>query len=71
MKRGLSNKIIEFLKKQNWPITTEEVANNLNISWQTAQTRLLKLALENKVKFRKVGRQNQWWLVEKYKKEFE
>jgi predicted ArsR family transcriptional regulator len=54
------DKILEFLKKQDWPVTTEEIAKELKISWQTAQMHLLKLLAEGKVKFKKIGRQNQW-----------
>jgi predicted ArsR family transcriptional regulator len=55
-------KILEFLKKQDWPVTTESIAKELKISWQTAQMHLLKLLAEGKVKFKKVGRQNQWMI---------
>ena len=56
-------KILEFLKKQDWPVTTGDIAKSLNISWQTAQMNLLKLLAEGKVKFKKAGRQNQWMLT--------
>jgi len=52
-------------------MTTGDVANGINVSWQTAQINLYKLLSENKVKYRKVGRQNHWWLVKNYEKEFE
>jgi predicted ArsR family transcriptional regulator len=68
-KRDIPNKIVELLNKQDWPVTTEGVAKQLNLSWNTAQIHLLKLVTEGKVKFRKVGRQNQFWLVKKYEKE--
>jgi len=55
-------KILEFLKKQDWPVTTEEIAKALGVSWQTAQMNLLKLLAEGKVKYKKVGRQNQWMI---------
>ena len=57
-------KILEFLKKQDWPVTTEQIAKELKISWQTAQMHLLKLLAEGKVKYKKVGRQNQWMIKE-------
>jgi len=63
--------ILKFLEKQEWPVTTEEVAKQIKIAWHTAQVNLLKLVAEGKVKYKKVGRQNQFWLVQKYKKEFE
>ena len=56
----LKKKILEYLKEQDWPVTTEQVAKALNVSWQTAQMNLLKLLAEGKVKYKKVGRQNQW-----------
>ena len=55
-------KILKFLSKGDWPVTTEEVANKLKISWNTAQVHLLKLQMQGKVRYKKVGRQNQWWL---------
>jgi len=63
------NKIIAFLEKQDWPVTTEEVAKQMKLSWNTAQVHLLKLLAEKRVKYKKVGRQNQFWLVRKYKAE--
>lgn len=62
------NKILEYLEKQEWPVTTEDIAKALNLSWQTAQIHLLKLMAEGKVKYKKVGRQNQWWLKKVYEK---
>ena len=61
--------IMEFLEHQDWPVTTEQVAKELDISWNTAQVHLLKLVAEGSVKYRKVGRQNQFWLNKKYAKE--
>jgi predicted ArsR family transcriptional regulator len=63
--------ILKFLAKQEWPSTTEDTAASVGVSWQTAQVHLLKLATEGIVKYRKVGRQNQFWLSSKYRKEFE
>lgn len=69
-KKDIKKKIIEFLSKQEWPVTSEDVAKSVGISWNTAQVHLLKLMSEDKVKFRRVGRQNQWWLEKKYKETF-
>ena len=66
----ISKEIIVFLKKQEWPETTENIAKAVGVTWQTAQIHLLRLHAEGKVKYRKVGRQNQWWLQKNYKKEF-
>ena len=70
MDKDIGEKIIEHMKTLEWPSTTEDIANAVNISWNTAQVWLLKLQAQGKVKFRKVGRQNQWWLNKKYEKEF-
>jgi len=45
------------------------VAKELKISWNTAQIHLYKLMAEGMVRGRKVGRQNQWMITEKGKKE--
>ncbi len=66
-KDEIREKIIKFLEKQDWPVTTEQIAKELKISWNTAQLHLLKLVVEGIVK---IGRQNQFWLARKYKKEF-
>lgn len=57
---SLDDKILEYLSKQDWPVTTEMVAKDLGISWNTAQLHLYKLVAEGKVKGKRVGRQNQW-----------
>lgn len=69
-KEEVPDKIIEFLRKQDWPVTTEEIAKAVGVSWNTAQVYLWKMVAQGKLKNKKVGRQNQWWLAEKYKKEF-
>jgi len=56
-------KIVAFLSSQDWPVTTEMVAKDLEISWNTAQLHLYKLQAEGTVKGKRVGRQNQWVLI--------
>jgi predicted ArsR family transcriptional regulator len=65
----IQKKIIEYLETCDWPSTTEDVAAGAGVSWNTAQVHLLKLVNEGRVKYKKVGRQNQFWLVRKYDKE--
>jgi predicted ArsR family transcriptional regulator len=60
---SLDDQILEFLSKQDWPVTSEAVARALHVSWNTAQLHLWKLVSEGKVKGKRVGRQNQWILV--------
>jgi len=70
MRKKIQERIIEFMSTLEWPATTEDIAKGAKISWNTAQVHLLKLMAEGKVKFRRVGRQNQWWLDKKYKESF-
>ena len=65
----IQTNILNYLSKQEWPSTTGDVARGVKISWNTAQIHLIKLQMKGKVKFRRVGRQNQWWLSENYNKE--
>jgi predicted ArsR family transcriptional regulator len=58
----IDRNILKYLAEQDWPVTTEMVAEKLGVSWNTAQTHLYKLMAEGKVKGRRVGRQNQWIL---------
>jgi predicted ArsR family transcriptional regulator len=58
------------MRSLEWPSTTEDIAGAVCVSWQTAQIHLFKLQAEGRIKYRKVGRQNQWWLREGYDKEF-
>lgn len=63
LKPDLEKKILGFLAKEDWPTTTEQIAKELGISWQTAQIHLMKLAMQGRAKFKKVGRQNQWMIT--------
>lgn len=67
----IQKKILEYLEKCDWPSTTEDVAAGAGVSWNTAQIHLLKLVNEGKVKFKRVGRQNQFWLNRSYEKEMQ
>ncbi len=61
--------ILGYLEKQEWPSTTEDIAAGCSLSWNTCQLHLVKLQAQSKVKYRKVGRQNQWWMDYKYRRE--
>ncbi len=63
----LDRKILTYLKKEDWPVTTEMVAEELDVSWNTAQLHLYKLQAAGLVKGKRVGRQNQWMLTDKGK----
>ena len=51
--KEIPKKILKFLEKPDWPVTTEQVADKLGISWNTAQVHLLKLVVQGKVKYKK------------------
>lgn len=52
---NLKQQILDFAKKDR-VITTAEIANKFEISWNTAEKHLLELALDNKFKrIKKVG----------------
>ena len=59
----IDKKILAYLKKEDWPVTTEMVGKALEISWNTAQIHLYKLQADGLIKGKRVGRQNQWMLV--------
>lgn len=59
-RENIDQGILEYLAEQDWPVTTEMVARELGVSWNTAQMHLYKLMAGGLVKGRRVGRQNQW-----------
>ena len=54
-------KILDFAKKDR-VITTAEIANEFEISWNTAEKYLLELTLDNKIKRIKKAGVNLWVL---------
>lgn len=58
----VDRRILEYLREEDWPVTTEMVAKRIKASWNTAQVHLYKLLSEGKIKGKRVGRQNQWAL---------
>ncbi len=63
----IDRKVLRNLVKEDWPVTTEMVAKQLSISWNTAQLHLYKLLSEGLVRGKRIGRQNQWMVTEKGK----
>jgi predicted ArsR family transcriptional regulator len=68
MDSPIDRRILDYLLKQDWPVTTEMIAKELEISWNTAQVHLWRLVSESLVKGRRVGRQNQWIITDEGKK---
>ena len=60
--------ILRYLLEEDWPVTTEMVAKEVGIAWNTAQVHLWKLVSERLVRGKRVGRQNQWMITENGKK---
>ncbi len=58
MSRQIQERILEYVRSNKAPVTTDQVAKALDIAWQTAQLNLLGLAHAERIKFQKIGRQN-------------
>jgi predicted ArsR family transcriptional regulator len=65
----IDKRILAYLARQDWPVTTEMVAKDIQISWNTAQLHLYKLLSQGLVNGKRVGRQNQWVLTNKARDE--
>jgi len=59
----IDKKILKYIEKSDWPVTTEMVGKGVDVSWNTAQIHLYKLQSEGKIKGKRVGRQNQWMRI--------
>lgn len=57
----LNKRIIDMLRRSNEPLTPQEVAKELGVSWSTVQTRLYQFALEGNAKYARKGRVNIFW----------
>lgn len=57
--------ILKYLDALPFSATTEMVGKELNLAWYTAQMHLFKLQQEGKIRYFKIGRQNQWILSSK------
>ncbi|MEA2075182.1 MAG: winged helix-turn-helix domain-containing protein [Euryarchaeota archaeon] len=60
--------ILRYLLKEDWPVTTEMVAKEVGMAWNTAQVHLWKLVSQGLIRGKKVGRQNQWMITDAGKK---
>jgi|UniRef100_A0A7C3WQY4 DNA-binding transcriptional ArsR family regulator len=65
----IDRKILEYLEKIPFSATTEMIAKAIGVAWYSAQMHLHKLEKEGKVKFFRIGRQNQWILAGRIKNE--
>jgi len=60
--RKIETIILKFLRRCG-TATTYDVARVLGVSWHKAQLFLSVLAYGRKIRFRRVGRQNEWELM--------
>jgi len=68
--KEIKEAIIRYLEKQTFGRTTGQIAEAIGINWDSADTYLKQLKNEKLVFYEKVGRQNQWCLMKKYKHGF-
>jgi Mn-dependent DtxR family transcriptional regulator len=61
MKGHTEKEILKFLESKR-VVTTSELANSLNVSWNTAEKSLLELALDGKIERLKKEGVNLWVL---------
>ncbi len=64
----IDRRILTFLAEQDWPVTTENVGEACDVTWNTAQVHLLRLLSENLLRSKRVGRQNQWMITDQGRK---
>ncbi|MBI3860085.1 MAG: hypothetical protein HY296_07630 [Thaumarchaeota archaeon] len=60
----IDKKVLAYLIKEDWAVTTEMIAKAVKVNWNTAQLHLYKLMALGLVKGKRVGRQNQWMLTD-------
>lgn len=65
MLKDIDMMILDYIRKDEWPLTTEMIAKKFKISWNTAQMHLLKMQAEGLVKGKRVGRHNEWMIGKK------
>lgn len=61
---------MKYLEGQTFGRTTGQIADALRINWDSADKYLTQLKNDKLVFYEKVGRQNQWCLMKKYKHGF-
>jgi len=60
----IREEILKFLEKQTYPRTTGQIAEAVGIIWYKAHEYLNDLREEEIIYHEKVGRQNQWCLID-------
>lgn len=65
---GIDKAILDYMNSIPFSATTEMIGKALGIAWYTAQMHLFGLEKAHKVRFFRIGRQNQWILASRLKK---
>ena len=63
----IDKKILAYMAKISFSATTEMVAKELHVAWYTASQHLIKLERGGKIKYFRIGRQNQYILSSRLK----
>jgi len=66
--KNAERRVLTYLKKQDYPCTTQDVSCGVGISWETCKRYLTKLAAAGEIVYKRVGRQNEWWITNSYYK---
>ncbi len=70
-KEEIKKDMLKYLEKETFPRTTGQIAKATGVIWYKANELLREMKKEKVLYHEKVGRQNQWLLMRKYKKGFE
>jgi Mn-dependent DtxR family transcriptional regulator len=60
--KDLGKEVLGILKRSKRPVSTTDIASQLNVSWHSVQVRCLKLQLDSLVIGFRVGKMNLWIL---------
>lgn len=58
--KDLGEEILGILKKTKRPVSTTDIASELNVSWHSVQVRCLNLQIDNLVIGFRIGKMNLW-----------
>lgn len=58
---GVEEKVLKLLKDANMPVSVDFIAHNLGISWNTARSLLLEMALKGVIKAKKTSKSWIFW----------
>lgn len=56
----IKKEILEIIRKEESPLSTQDIAEKLARPWHSIQTRCLRLQLDGNIKGFRIGRINLW-----------